>query len=127
MGEVGTSFLLTQLGYLVPTLLVFLIAFVLALVYMGRARTPTILTLSGVGVLAVAAIGVAVIQAWLVDSRQADGRSAAEFARLMGIVAIAGSVVRAVGLGLFVAAIFVGRRATAGGRAEPSNLPDGGG
>src|SRR5262245_40106868 len=71
MREVGTSFLLTQLGYLVPTLLVLLIAFVLALVYMDCARTPSILTLSGVGVLVVAAIGVAVIQAWLVDSHQA--------------------------------------------------------
>jgi hypothetical protein len=118
MGELGTSYLLMQLSYQAPTLLVFSVAFVLALVYMRRASKPSILTLSGVGVLVVAAIGVAVIQASLVDSRQSGDRGDAEFTRLMEIVGIAGSGARAVGLGLLIAAIFVGRRATVKGRAD---------
>jgi hypothetical protein len=124
MGEAGTSFLLSQLGYQAPALLVYLIAFILALIYMGRASAPSVLTLIGVGVLVVTTIGVAVAQAWLIDSRQAHDRDPAEFGRLMGIVGIAGSCVRAIGLGLLVAAIFVGRHAVVARHAEPGAAAD---
>jgi hypothetical protein len=120
MGEAGMSFLMSQLGYQAPALLVYLVAFVLALVFMGRAPTPSVLTMIGVGVLVIATVGVAVAQAWLLDNRQANDRDPAEFARLMGVVGMAGSCVRAIGLGLLVAAIFVGRRAVIGSRAEPA-------
>jgi hypothetical protein len=127
MGEAGTSYLLSQLGYQAPALLVYLVAFILALVYMRRASMPCVLTLVGVGILVVTMLAVAVVQASLLDSRHADGRDPAEFARLMTIVGIAGSCVRAVGLGLLVAAIFAGRRSVGRGRAEPEGAPDRGG
>lgn len=73
MGKVGTSYLLTQLGYQAPALLVYLVAFVLALIYMRRASMPSILTLVGVGILVVTTLGIAVMQASLFDSRQAYG------------------------------------------------------
>ena len=99
MSEVGTSFLLTQLGYHVPALIVYVLAFILALVYMGRASAPSILTLAGVAVLVVTTIGVAVAQAWLMDSQQTHGRDPAEFGMLMKILGIGGSCARAIGLG----------------------------
>jgi hypothetical protein len=123
MDEAGTSFLLSQLGYQAPAMVVYLVAFILALVYMRRASTASILTLIGVSILVVAMIGVAGVQAWLIDSRQPNDR---EFARRMGVVGVAGSCVRAIGLGLLVAAVFVGRRAV-GSRAEPRATADRGG
>jgi hypothetical protein len=118
MSEAGTSFLLSQLGYQVPVLLVYLVGIILALVYMRRASLPCALTLTGIGILVVAMVGVAVVQASLMDSRQADGRGPRDIAQLMRSVAIAGSCIRALGVGLLVAAIFVGRRPVAGGLTE---------
>lgn len=123
MGETGTSYLLSQLGYQAPSLLVYLVAFILALVYMSRASTPCILTLVGVGILVITTLGQAVVQASLMDGRQ-SGRDTVDFARLMGIVGLAGSCVRAVGLGFLVAAIFVGRRSEIRGWAESSAAAD---
>jgi hypothetical protein len=48
MGEAAMSYLLSQLGYQAPMLLVYLVAFVLALVFMRRASFSCILTLIGV-------------------------------------------------------------------------------
>ena len=119
MGKAGTSYLLSQLGYQAPALLVYLVAFILALVYMRRASIPCILTLVGVGILVITTLGMAVMQASLIDSRQVYGGDSERFARLMGIIGLAGSYVRAAGLLFFVAAIFVGRRSQVRGWSEP--------
>jgi hypothetical protein len=113
MSQAGMSQLITQLGYNAPALFVYLIAFILALVFMGRAAIPCILTLVGVGILVLTTLGLAVVQAWLIDTRPT------QFVRLMQIIGIAGSVLRAVGLGVLVAAIFVGRGSAVKGWAEP--------
>ena len=110
MGKVGTSYLLTQLGYQAPALLVYLVAFILALVYMRRASMPCILTLVGVGILVITTLGMAVMQASLFDSRQAYGGNSERIAQLSGSIGLAGSYVRAVGLFFLVVAIFVDRR-----------------
>jgi len=119
MGKAGTSYLLSQLGYQAPALLVYLVAFILALVYMRRASIPCILTLVGVGILVITTLGMAVMQASLIDSRQVYGGDFERVARLMGSIALAGSYVRAAGLLFFVAAIFVGRRSQVSGWSEP--------
>jgi hypothetical protein len=124
MGEVGMNYLFSQLGYHAPALLVYLIAFILALVFVGRAKMPCLLTFVGVGVLVATTLGVAVYQASLLDAIHTEGRDHAEFARRMPIVGVVGSCARAVGLGFLVAAIFVGRRSAARGRAEPPAAPD---
>jgi hypothetical protein len=118
MGEAGTAFLLSQLVYFAPVLVVYLVAIILALVYLGRARGPALLTLAGVGVQIVTTVGLTVARGVLIESQQAGDLAAGDFARQMRALGIAGSCAHAVGLGLLVAAIFVGRRA-ARGRAEP--------
>ena len=110
MGKAGTSYLLSQLGFQAPALFVYLVAFILALVYMRRASMPCILTLVGVGILVITTLGMAVTQAYLIESRQVYGGDSERFARLMGSIGLAGSYVRAVGLFLLVVAIFVDRR-----------------
>jgi hypothetical protein len=119
MGKSGMSYLLSQLGYQAPALLVYLVAFILALVYMRRASIPCILTLVGVGILVITMLGMAVMQASLIDSRQAYWGDSERVARLMGIIGLAGSYVRAAGLSFLVAAIFVGRRSQVSGWSEP--------
>jgi hypothetical protein len=119
MGKSGMSYLLSQLGYQAPALLVYLVAFILALVYMRRSAMPCILTLVGVGILVISTLGVAVMQASLIDSHQVYRRDAAEVSRLMGIIGLAGSCLRAAGLLFLVAAIFVGRRSQVRDWSEP--------
>jgi hypothetical protein len=124
MGLAGRSFLMSQIGYQIPALLVYLVAFILALAFMSRATIPCVLTLAGVAVLVVGTLGLTLVQASLFDSRQASGRPAADFAWLMSLTALAGSCVRAVGLGFLVAAIFVGRRAPVIDGAKPGAASD---
>ncbi len=103
MNTAGTSFLFSQLGYNVPWLLVYLVAVVLAFVYMSRATTPSVLTLVGVGILVASMGGRSAAQAFVI------GAGSAEMSRLMPIIGVISSCVSAVGLGFLVAAIFVGR------------------
>lgn len=119
MGKAGTSYLLSQLGFQAPALFVYLVAFILALVYMRRASIPCILTLVGVGILVITTLGMAVMQAYLIESRQVYGGDSERFALLMGSIGLAGSCVRAAGLLFLVAAIFVGRRSQVRGWSEP--------
>ena len=118
MGNAAISYLTSQLGYQAPMLLVYLVAFVLALVFMGRASLPSMLTLCGVVVLVITTFAVAAMQAYMIQSRQDGGRGGADYAMMMNVVSIGGSCVRALGLSLLVAAIFVGRRSAIGSRAE---------
>ena len=119
MGKAGTSYLLSQLGYQAPALLVYLVAFILALVYMRRASIPCTLTLVGVGILVITTLGMVVLQASLIDSRQVYGGDPSEVSRRMEIIGLAGSYFRAAGLLFLVAAIFVGRRSQVRNWSEP--------
>lgn len=110
MFDSGASFMLSQIGYQLPALVVYLVAGAAALMFLGRARVPSLLTLAGVGVLLLAAIGVTGLQAYLFHSFQQGQRDPATYGRLMQSIGITGSVVRAAGLLLLVAAIFVDRR-----------------
>ena len=118
MNNNGVAHLISQIGYQAPMLLVYFVAFVLALVFMGRASLPSILTLLGVAVLVLTTFSVTVIQAYLIQFRGGN------FAQMFGIVSIAGSCARALGHSLLVAAIFVGRRNEIGNRVEPGAAPD---
>ncbi|MEK0425345.1 MAG: hypothetical protein RJB11_1436 [Planctomycetota bacterium] len=124
MGEAAMSYLLSQLGYQAPMLLVYLVAFVLALVFMRRASTSCILTLIGVGILVSSMIVITGVQASLIDGFRAGGRNTADSNRLMWIIGLAGSVARAVGLMFLVAAIFVGRRSAGTGWEELDSTED---
>ena len=105
-------YLISQLGYHVPTLLVYMVAFVLSIVFMRRALLPSILTLLGIAVLFIATFAVMVIQAYLIQSRNTGWFTT---------VGIGGNCVRAIGLSLMVAAIFVGRQKAMVGPFDPRN------
>ncbi|HXT61386.1 MAG TPA: hypothetical protein VN699_22275 [Pirellulales bacterium] len=115
MQDAGLSFLASQLGYQLPALLVYLVG-ALAVAFMRRARAPSLLALAGTAVLLISAVAASAFQAYLLHLQQAGGRDD-ETRQLMQAVGIAASCIRAGGLALLVAAIFVGRGAAA--QTEP--------
>jgi len=58
---------------------VYLVAIILALVYLGRARGPALLTLAGVGVQIVTTVGLTVARGVLIESQQAGDLAAGDF------------------------------------------------
>lgn len=104
------SYLLAQLNNHGPVFLVYTVAFVVALVNLGRMWVPALLTIAGVGVLAITTIALIGCQHYLMSSQPA------EWQYWMGLLGLLGSCLRAVGMGLLVAAIFVGRNPISPGR-----------
>lgn len=89
----------------------YFVAGVLSLIYMSRMTLPALLTLAGVVTMTIATFLSVGMQAFLLQTQSpAIGKT-------MMVVGIVGSCLRAVGLGLVVAAVFVGRDAAH--RADP--------
>lgn len=97
--------MLQQIGYAGPSLLVFLLAACMAVIYLNRARLPAILTLIGAAISIVTVVGSIVIQAIVLS----DDSLSSQRAVVMQSIGLASSVLRAAGLALIVAAVFVGR------------------
>jgi predicted permease len=109
MGNIFVSVLM-RLAADSPVLAVYLIGVILALVFWRRYPGPCALTLIAM-VLAVAAVVILnCLSVYLDQVARADwGWEPVEVARVWSLIAIAGSLVRAVAYGLLLAAVFVGR------------------
>ena len=103
------SMWIQQFAYRAPSLLVYLAAFVLAIVYWNRARTAALLTMIGVLIAVATSLGYILLQATLMQAMEQQGAGGAEIGRMMSGLGMTSSCSHAVALGLFVAAIFVGR------------------
>ena len=101
------TYFLMQLGNQGPVLFVYLVAGYFSIMYLNRARLPATLTLIGVIIHFATTFGVIAAQFYVLNNR--DNLS---FPPLLQVVNLVGSCMRAIGLGLFVAAIFVGRNHT---------------
>jgi hypothetical protein len=103
-----------QLLSLAPVLIVLIGGMVVVGVWWRRAPRAAMLAMAGLGVmLLVSAVGP-VVQWYLVMNRPAGG-PVAGFARTMAILGIVLSLVRALGLGLLIAAVFAERPRVLGG------------
>jgi hypothetical protein len=117
-----------------PTLLVYIAGVILALLFWQRCPPACALTAAGMGLMLLVSVGATVFQTHLLHSRFGNNDwSAAEFGRIMTIITITGTTLRAFGLGLVLAAVFVGRNRRAqsvpvipseAGRFEPSRPDD---
>lgn len=105
MADQVMRFLVTQLSYHVPVLLVCLVAGIFSVIYLGRMPVPAMLTLAGAGTMTFAIVLAAGAQTILLQDRSPN------MATRMMVFAIICGFLRAVGLGLVVAAVFVGRDA----------------
>jgi hypothetical protein len=106
----AASFLLQQLAYASPALLVYLAGVVLAIVFIRKYPTPAMLTLGGGVVLLITTVVLTLVQFYLFRYRLESGWSAAEYSRVLSTITLVANIIRALGLSLWLAAVFVGRR-----------------
>lgn len=102
--------LIQQLAYSVPVILVYLVGLVLAVIFIKKYPVPAILTLLAMIILLSNIFGVTFAQVYLVRSRMGSGGSMASYNTMTSMVSIIGSVMRALGSALLLAAVFVGRK-----------------
>ena len=109
MNGTSLSFLVQQLAYRVPGLVVCVAGFIVALVYMRRYPAVAILTLAATGVLAINAVGAVSWQAHLFHLMRSGGWTPEQYSSAMSMTVLASSFINAVGMALLVIAVFVGR------------------
>jgi hypothetical protein len=108
------SMLPMALGQLVsqaPVLIALFVGIILAIVYLGRCPGPSVCALIACTVLLLTGVGLTLAQSFLIQSQAAEGRSHADMARILSVLAIGGAAVRAGAYGLLLAAVFMGRSA----------------
>jgi hypothetical protein len=113
MTSADVNYLAQQLIYQGPLLLVAGAGFLLSLVFMGRYRWPSVLTLLGTMILLIATLGVVFAQIYF--SAQGNPGLAIEASRqLQAAMVIAGSLLRGLGIALILVAVFIARKPHAG-------------
>ena len=101
---------LMQLAGQAPVLLVYVIGIVLAFVFWGRHRMPAMLTLIACIVMLLTSIGQTFLWHVLLQMRESMGWPMQKYGNVMSAVALVSSVLRAIGLGLLLAAVFAARK-----------------
>ena len=102
-----SGMILSQLFGQLPTLLVYFAGIVLCAIWSRRAPRAAMLAMVGCGVLLLTSIATSFATAYYINNR--GGTPAATMGQIMAVVALAGSVLRAAGFALVLAAVFVGR------------------
>ena len=105
----NSSFLIQQLAYAGPLIVVYLVGLVLAAIFIKKYPGPAILTLLATIILLGNIFGVAFAQGYFLRARLGSGGSMVSYSTMMSAVSIIGSIVRAVGSALLLGAVFVGR------------------
>lgn len=104
------TYVLQQLGYGSPLLIVYLIGIILAAVFVRKYPFPAMLTLAGTAILFINVIAIALVQGYFIRARIESGWSAAQYLQITMIISAISGLVRAIGTALLIAAIFVGRK-----------------
>ena len=110
MNDPTISILLQQLIGTFPMLIVSLVGLGLAVVFIRKHTSPAVLTILAILAFWVAAGGAAFAQAYLFRSRLEYGWTNIQYSQMMSIASISTSLVRALGMSLLLAAVFVGRK-----------------
>jgi hypothetical protein len=108
-GETALIALQQLLGQL-PLLLAYLVGLILALIFLKRCPGPALLTLVGAGISMVAIVIQAFLAQYVFSQRVNLGVDAQALSTMLATVGIMTSILRAVGVGTFLAAIFMGRK-----------------
>ena len=104
------SFMIQQLAYAVPTLIVYLVGMVLAVIFVRKYPRPALLTLFATIILLVTTVGITFAQGYLSTLRLEYGWSQIQYGQRLSLVSIPGSILRGLGTALLLAAVFVGRK-----------------
>jgi hypothetical protein len=104
------SLLIQQLAYSGPVIVVYLVGLVLAVIFIKKYPVTAILTLLAIIILLGNIFGIALAQGYFIRARLESGGSMASYSTMMSAVSIIGSIMRALGSALLLAAVFVGRK-----------------
>lgn len=108
MDSMVTS-ILAQLVVQTPVLGVYVVGLILALIFWRRCPLAGALAAGGLGLLLLVTVGFSLAQIYLLHRTNDSNWSINDHAWRMSVLSLASSLLRAVGLGLLVAAVFVGR------------------
>lgn len=104
-------YLLQQFAYASPQILVYLAGVALGIFFFKKYGTSAMLVLGGSVIFLLTTIGQTSLQFYLFRVRINSGWSAASYAQMLSIVAVLASLMRALGLALWLVAVFIGRKA----------------
>jgi hypothetical protein len=99
--------LVSQLAGAAPLLFVYLTGIILAFVWWRRAPRAAVLALAGLGVLLIATVLSPLTAVYAMNAR--GSTPAASVGQTVAVMGVAFALIRAVGTGLLVAAVFAGR------------------
>jgi hypothetical protein len=105
------SYIAAQILANLPTLLVLVVGGIMAIVFMQRAQTASLLTLAGVGIMLVAIIVQVSVS---IGASQVSGDSRELWSTIGKGTSVLMGLMRAISLGLIMAGVFVGRGEPAG-------------
>jgi hypothetical protein len=127
LGEILRPTLMILLGQ-VPVLLAYLLGIILALVMWRRYPRPALLTLMGVSLLLLVSVVTPFLSMSLTFRRAGDGGGHERIGFLLSAISLGSSLLRAAGVGLLLAAVFIGRSRPAphGERVPESRFGAGG-
>ena len=107
------SYVMQQLAYVGPVLIVYVVGMILSLVFIGRYRLPAVLALAGTLILFLTSIGVVATQGYVFNMRVTAAWSLVQYSQINAIVSVISTVLRVLGTALLVAAVFSGRKSRA--------------
>lgn len=110
MNSPDVNYLAQQLIYQGPLLLAAVAGLLLSLVFMGRYRWPSLLTLLGTMILLLATIAVVAAQIYFSTQGSPGIGIEASSRQLQAAIVIAGSLLRGLGVALILGAVFIGRK-----------------
>ena len=109
----SADYLAQQLIFQGPLLLAAVAGFLLSLVFMGRYRWPSLLTLLGTMILLIATLSVVLAQLYF-SNQGSPGMNIEESSRqFQAAIVIAASLLRGLAVALILAAVFIGRKQVA--------------
>ena len=117
---------LSQLTSQLPVLIVYAVGLAISLSLWGRHPRACLPAFLGSLVLLAVSVGFPFVQMSLINNRSQQNWSVAEFGRIMTVLAVASSTLRAVGYGLLIWAVFAGRArqpSTGGFPVGPASSP----
>jgi hypothetical protein len=103
-------FLIQQLAYSGPVIIVYLVGVGLAVTFMKKYPVPALLTLLAMIMLLGNIFGVTFVQAYLIRARLGSGAPMSSYNTMQSMISILGTIMRAVGSALLLAAVFLGRK-----------------
>ena len=93
-----------------PILLVHLAAFILGLVNLNRHKSAALLAMLGGMLAGLSLLGATVVRELIWQNARQQGEGVEKAATLATIISIVGNVIDAIGMGMIVVAVFVGRK-----------------